>query len=373
MRSSSHAGAVLTVDLDALVGNYRLLRARSAPARCAAVVKADAYGLGVERVAPALARSGCDTFFVATLDEGIELRALVAAADIYVLNGLPPGSADTYAAHRLRPVLNQLGEIDSWRAFLGARRPTENPPLAAALHLDTGMNRLGLPPEDAAELANDPGRLEGIEIALVISHLACAEQPDHPLNGAQRALFDRLRAGLRPAPASLANSSGIFHGPAFHYDLVRPGAALYGINPTPAQDNPMAEVVRLQAKIAQVRAVDSPMTVGYGAAHRVTGKARIATVLVGYADGFMRAFSDRGFASVGGTRVPVVGRVSMDMISLDVSALPPDQARPGTVVDLIGGSLRLDAVARLGGTIGYEILTALGHRFRRVYRDGNAA
>ena len=360
---------MLTIDLDALAGNYRLLREKAAGAECSAVVKADAYGLGIHRVARELAAAGCRCFFVATLDEALELRGLLAQAAIYVLNGLPPGSADEFTANALVPVLNSLGEIGTW----GAHARAAGAKLPAVLHVDTGMNRLGLPPPEFERLAAEPERLEGLDLRFVISHLACADDPAHPKNAEQLALFERLAALLAPVPAGLAASSGIFLGPEFHLDLVRPGAALYGIAPTVGAPNPMAEVVRLQGKILQVRDVDSPMTVGYGAAHRVTGPARIATVAVGYADGFLRAFSQRGHGVVGDTRVAVVGRVSMDMITLDVSAVPPELAGPGARVDLIGGPLPLDEVAAQADTIGYEILTALGGRYRRVWRGGVAA
>ena len=369
MTGSDHAGAVLTIDLDALVGNYRLLKARAKAASCAAVVKADAYGLGAHRVGPELAGAGCRIFFVATLDEAIALRRDVDEAEIHVLNGLPAESAREFVDHDLIPVLNRLEEIASWSAL--ARAGDGAPAgrgLRAALHLDTGMNRLGLAPAEVDVLAADPARLDGIEIAYVISHLACAEEPGHPKNGEQRALFDRLRRTLAPAPASLANSSGIFLGPEYHFDLVRPGAALYGINPSPGTPNPMAEVVHLQAKILQVRDVDRPMTVGYGAAHLVTGPGRIATVPVGYADGFLRAFGQRGWGVVGGIRVPMAGRVSMDLITFDVSAVSPEQTRPGTPVELIGGALGVDEVAGFADTIAYEILVGLGRRYGRVYR-----
>ncbi len=374
MRSTSHAGAVLTIDLDAIARNYRHLAELSPGAACAAVVKADAYGLGAERVAPVLARAGCRAFFVATLDEGLDVRRVVDEAEIFVLNGLPPGAAPEFARHRLSPVLNQLGEVDSWGAFL---RRAAAPALAArpraALHVDTGMNRLGLPQRELDELAQRPRRLDGIELALVMSHLACAEDPAHAMNGEQRARFDAARAALPPARASLANSSGIFLGREFHYDLVRAGVALYGVNPTLENANPMAEVVSLQGKILQVRDVDRPMTVGYGAAHRVTGPGRLATVGIGYADGYLRAFSGRGWGVLAGTRVPVVGRVSMDMITLDVTAVPPAEAVPGTPVALLGGGVPVDEAAACAGTIPYELLTALGRRYQRLYRGGEQA
>ena len=362
MRPSDHAGAVLTIDLGAVVHNYETLRDRLVGAGCAGVVKTDAYGLGMAEVAPALARAGCDAFFVATLDEGLALRALLADPAIAVFNGMLAGSEEVFAEHRLLPVLNDLGQVERWAGLA-----TRHGLLDAIIHLDTGMCRLGLPPSEAERLAAEPERLAGLNLTLVMSHLACAEERGHPMNREQRATFDRLRAALPAAPASLANSSGVFLGPEFHYDLARPGVAVYGVNPTPDAPNPMAEVVRLQSKIIQVRDVDTPQTVGYGAAHRVARPGRIATVPVGYADGYRRSLSGRAFAAIDGVRIPVVGRISMDLVTLDVSSLRPDQTVPGVTVDLIGGACPIDEIATLGDTISHEILTCLGQRYRRRY------
>lgn len=357
------SGTTLTVDLDAVAANYALLRDKVAPAECAAVVKADAYGLGAERVAPALAARGCRVFFVAHLDEGLALRAVLPEVEIIVFNGAQPGAESYFPANRLIPVLNDLAAVDAWSKL--AR--TRGAPQPAALHLDTGMSRLGLPAAEVDTLAADPARLDGVEARWLMSHLACAEETDNPMSAAQRDAFDAARARLPTAPASLANSSGIFLGDDYHFDLVRPGAALYGVNPLPGQANPMSAAIRLEARILQVRDVDSPRTVGYGASHRIAGRTRIATVAVGYADGYLRSLSGRGSCCIGETRVPVVGRVSMDLITLDVSAVPPGIARPGAVVEIIGERTPVDAVAEAAGTIGYEILTGLGRRYHRRY------
>ncbi|MFQ5954128.1 MAG: alanine racemase [Kiloniellales bacterium] len=357
------AGAVLSIDLAAIVANYRLLCRRLGGVECATVVKADAYGLGMHRVAPALARAGCRQFFVARLDEGVALRRLMPEAAIGVFDGALPGTEPVYREHHLMPVLNHLGQVDAWAALAARRRR----PLPAILHVDTGMTRLGLEPAEVDRLAEDPGRLAGIELSYVMSHLACADEPGHEMNARQLATFTQARRRLAQAPASLANSSGIFLGPDYHFDLARPGAALYGVAPQPGTPNPMAQVINLKGKILQVRNVDSPMTVGYGATHRVTRAGRLATVAVGYADGYLRSLSNRAHAFLGDVRVPVVGRVSMDLITLDVTAAPPRAARPGQWVDLLGPRHGVDALAAEAGTIGYEILTALGHRYHRVY------
>lgn len=367
------AGAVLVVDLDAIAANYRLIREACSGAEVGAAVKADAYGLGVERIAPTLAAEGCRTFFVATPAEGVALRGVLDAAEIVVLNGAGADGLDLLAAHRLSPTLNSLAQVDALAGF-GGGLPN------AWLHVDTGMNRLGLGPAEADALLAEPGRLGGAKVSAILSHLACADDPGHPMNAAQRDVFAALRtrfeAALGPLRASLANSSGTFLGADFHFDLVRSGAALYGLNPSPGDPNPMRQVVGIYAKILQLRAVDTPMTVGYGAAHRVAGPRRIATVAAGYADGYPRAAaSTEGRtmnAYIAGKAAPLVGRVSMDLITLDVSDIPPADAQPGALVELLGPHVSPDALAAAAGTIGYEVIGRLGNRLARIYRGGPA-
>jgi alanine racemase len=360
----AHAtGTVLTIDLDAVVANYRLLSEKAPGAECAAVVKADGYGLGAAEVVRALAGAGCKTFFVAHLGEALAIRHVAPHATIAVLNGAAPGAEAEFAEHGLLPVLNNLEAAAAWTAQ-GSEDGTRLP---AILHVDTGMSRLGLSDGELDRLADDPALLGGVAIRWLMSHLAVSEEPDHPLNAEQRARFEAARARLPALPASLVNSSGIFLGPDYHYDLVRPGAAIYGVNPTPGAANPMRHVVRLEAPILQLRSIDSPRTVGYGAAHAVTRTTKIATIPVGYADGYLRSLSNRGRAFLGGTQVPVVGRVSMDLVTLDVSAVPEVEAYPGAVVEVISERHPVDAVAADAGTIGYEILTSLGARYARRY------
>jgi alanine racemase len=356
------AGAILEIDLGAIVANWRLLAARAAPAACAAVVKADAYGLGVGPVAGALQAAGCRTFFVATLDEGIALRAaLGAAAEIGVFNGPLPGTGREYPAHGLTPVLNDLGQVAAWRRM--------NAP--AMLHVDTGMARLGLPRRELALLADDPTLWQPIPLSAVISHLACADTPDHALNALQLTRFAAAKAPFPGLRASLAASSGIFLGPDYHHDLVRPGAALYGVNPCPDAANLMQQVVTLKGKILQVREIDRGGSVGYGAAHIMPEAGRLATVAAGYADGWLRAMSHRGSGTIAGQRAPLVGRVSMDLMTFDVSAIDPTLVRPGDSVELLGAAYGVDAAAADAGTIGYEILTSLGSRYHRVYHPAD--
>lgn len=360
--------ALLTIDLGAIVANYRLLAERSAPAEVAPAVKADGYGLGMTQVADALARAGARQFFVAWLAEGIKLRALLPDATIHVLHGVEPGRAAAYLDHRLVPCLDSLETIREWVA-VAAGAP-------ATLHLDTGMSRLGMPPEEWSLLARDRGTLDRLTLSLAMTHLACSDDPASPMNAEQRSRFlaaiETLGLGGGRVKLSLAASSGIFLGPEFHLDLVRPGAAIYGLAPLNGHANPMRQVVRLQTKILQVRCVDRGMTVGYGATHRTTRPSRLATVSAGYADGLFRALGNRGHAYLGEVRVPVVGRVSMDLLTLDVTDAPVELARRGAMVELIGPQHSADDLAKEAGTIGYEMLTALGRRYPRRYLDADS-
>jgi alanine racemase len=353
--------AVLTIDLGAIVENHHRLRRQAPGSEVAAVVKADGYGLGAREVAAALWQGRCRTFFVAHPEEGVALRSALPDATIFVLHGLQRGSGEALADAALIPVLNHPGELARYVAL--ARRRGRR--LPAVLQIDSGMCRLGFA---APELEGiDQAQLAALDVRLVMSHLACAEDASHPMNREQRARFDRLRRLVPDAPASLANSSGIFLEPAFHYQLCRPGVALYGVNPTPAHANPMARVVTLEAPVLQVHEAAAPSSVGYGATYRTSAGARIATVPVGYADGYLRSASSRASARIGGVEVPLAGRVSMDLISLDVTALPTETVRPGTMVELIGGADGIDRLAEAAGTIGYEVLTRLGSRFARRY------
>jgi alanine racemase len=364
------ATAILTIDLSSLTANYRRLAALSTPAECAAVVKADAYGLGVAACAPALARAGCETFFVATLAEAIELRALLPQAMIYLFDGLLPGTAPVFHAYDLRPVLNSAEEISEWAAFCSATGIS----LPAAIHIDTGMNRLGLSRVEAEALAA-AGHTGAFELTLVMSHLACADEPEHPKSEAQRLAFDALRGLLPGTRASLANSGGILLGPAYHYDLVRPGIALYGGKPQAKGPNPFARVVHLAGRILQLRDVPAGESIGYGASRTMKRASRIAVVAVGYADGLFRALSvgdDEEGMSVylGPHPAPILGRVSMDLITIDVTGIPEDLAHRGAFVELIGDNIAPHEFAAHAGTIDYEVLTSLGARATRRYLGG---
>jgi alanine racemase len=368
------AGGVLHIDLDALAANWRILRDNAGGAETAAVVKANAYGIGIEKAVPALAGAGCRTFFVAHLSEAIRVRAVAADATIYVLNGLFAGTCPIYAEFDLRPVLGSFEEIEEWAGFCRA----EGQKRKAAIHVDTGMNRLGLTVPQGLTL-KDSASLKDFEAALLMSHFVSAEESDNLLNRQQIEAFQAVRATLPGITASLANSSGIFLEAKPHFDLARPGYALYGGNPTPDRDNPMKPVVGLEARIVQLRWVEADHSVGYNGRWLALEKRRIATLSVGYADGYPRAASARGksgdellsgMALVAGRTCPFAGNVSMDLITIDVTDVPENQVQRGDTVTLIGENLTVDEVGRRAGTIGYEILTNLGSRYARTYGGG---
>lgn len=366
--------AILTIDLDALGANWRSLAALAAPAECGAAVKADAYGIGIAAAVPALARAGCLTFFVAHASEGVRARAALdeagLGARIFVLNGFHPESADfdRYLAHGLDAVLGSAEELRAWsdaRALAqGGRLPD------AALHVDTGMNRLGFPVEDSRFLSQ--AELQEAGITLVMSHLVSAEIPHDPINARQIAAFDHARErALKSLPASLANSSGIFLPGRPMHDLVRPGYALYGGNPTPGRANPMLPVATLKARVLQLRTVPAGATAGYNARWTADRPSRLATLALGYADGVPiggSGISGRGAeVFVGGIPCPLVGRISMDLSIADVTHLPPGALKTGDTVEWLGPHADVDALAARCGTIGYEILVNLGRRHRRAY------
>jgi alanine racemase len=362
------AAAMLTVDLANLRRNWRELAARAAPAECAGVVKADAYGLGAGPCARALWAAGCRSFFVAIPQEGAELRRELPEATIFVLDGLLPGLGDVYAGHQLVPALASLEEVAEWAGL--ARKSGRK--LPAALHIDTGINRLGLAAREVQAIADRPDLLDGIEVALVMSHFACADEPDSPMNDHQRQRFDELRSVLPAAPASLANSPGTLHSEGFAYDMVRTGVALFGGNPFADRPNPMAPVAYLSGVLLQVRELAPGETVGYGAMWRARRASRIGVLGVGYRDGFPRALSQPlsktpAQVYIAGHFAPIVGRISMDLMTIDLTDVPPESARRGARVELLGDHVTIDDVARWAGTIPYEILTGLGSRFARLY------
>jgi alanine racemase len=366
--TAPETGGTLTIDLDAIEANWRTLVHELLTVECAAVVKANAYGLGLEPVTAKLAAAGCKTFFVADIAEARRVRSRAKEATIYVLDGFTPDWGQAFIEINARPVINSTTELAEWDAFVSAEAWQGG----AALHVDTGMCRLGISPEEAAALA-PRAQTENHGIALLLSHLACAETPNHPLNATQIQLFRELHMLYSGIPASLANSSGIYLGSPAHYDVARPGAALYGVNPTPGRPNPLKNVVELTGRILQLRNIAPGDTVGYGATWTARRASRIAVVALGYADGLLRAGSGTderpgGAAIVAGKRCPIVGRISMDLICVDVTEIPGGSVHRGDVATLIGADLPIDEVAAAAGTIGYEVLTRLGPRCHLIYR-----
>ncbi len=347
--------ARLIVDLDALRANYLDFAARSGPARTAAAIKADCYGLGMDRLAPVLRDAGCVDFFCASLSEGIAARRVLGNEPaIYVLNGVCADETPRFAEYRLVPVLNSTAQIQCWREN-GRGAP-------AALHVDTGINRLGLPFEAFA-----PDLLTGINLVLVMSHLACGSEPSHPLNRTQCARFAAIQSALPGIPASLANSAGVLLGADWLFDMTRPGIGLYGGAPLDENSPQLQPVARLDVPVLHVRSLASGQSVGYGATFTATHPMRTATIALGYADGLLRSAAPKGFARHEGTKLPFLGRISMDMTVLDITDCPHTLA-PGDTVSLLGSDL--DALAKAAGTLSYEILTRLGPRLQRVYKEG---
>lgn len=358
------ACGVLTIDLAALVANYEHLCRLTAPGKAAAVVKADAYGLGVAEVAPVLYDAGCRDFFVAHFIEAVRLKPhLGADVRILVLNGLLPGSENDCADLGIVPVLNSLAQVDNWSATAKARGTT----LPAAVQADTGMSRLGLEQAEADILLAEPARLEGIHVDIIMSHLACGDEPTHGANARQLARMAMVRARFPDTKLSFANSAGIFLGEDYRGDLARPGIAIYGGAPYSGSGNPMQPVVQLEVGVVQTRTVPAGTEIGYGASFVAKSEMRLATIAAGYADGLPRHLSNSGAGYYGDMRLPIVGRVSMDSIILDVTALAPGTLKLGDMVELIGQHQTLEMIASDAGTISYEILTSLGRRYRRRY------
>ncbi len=359
------AGATLTIDLAALAANWRTVRDEVAPAECGATIKADGYGCGTAEVARALWEAGCRTFFVALPMEGKLLRETLPEAVIYVLDGLFAGQAAFYIEQGLRPALASLEEISEWAETTAGQHK-------AAVHVDTGINRLGLTRAQAEALAADDGLVQRAGLCLLMSHLQSGDDAGDKINATQLERFAALRELFAALPASLANSPGSFLGKAFAHDLARPGVALYGGNPFADKPNPFRPVVRLVSPVLQVRDVAAGESVGYSATWTAEKPSRIAIIGAGYADGINRHLSwpvHDGPAEVviAGVRCPIVGRVSMDMITVDVTGLGAGAVRRGTEAVLLGDGISVDDWARRAGTIPYEILTSLGRRYAKVY------
>lgn len=361
------SGGRLTIDLEAIAANYRQMKSAAGLARTSAVIKADGYGLGALHVAMRLVAEGCDLFFVAHLNEALALRdaasPVLDRCEIAVFNGPPPGTEAIFAERKIVPVLNSLADIERW-VSLCRERGTRLP---AYIHVDTGMNRLGLSPAEVGEYAASNALRNAFQLEAVMSHLACADDPDHPMNVDQLTRFREHLTHFGGARASLANSAATLTGRPYLFDMVRPGIGLYGGNPFADKENPMRRTVTLQGRVLQVRRIDKGEAVGYGATYRTDSPRRLATVSAGYADGYFRVLGNKARASIAGVSLPVVGRVSMDLITLDVTQAPEGAVEPGGYVELIGQDVTIDELGTAAGSFAYEVLTSLGHRYARHY------
>lgn len=361
---NKYSASELTINLAAIGKNYRTLCKKAQGTKVASVVKANAYGLGVAKVAPVLAKEGCRDFFVATIDEAIELRRILQKENIYAFNGAVDKQQKLCRKFNIIPVLNSMYQVNIFRQY----SETEGEKTSVAIHLDTGMNRLGIRREGEIEELAENYKAWGLDIKFIMSHLSCADEKNHPMNKSQLQTFKEYKKLFAAKKLSLANSAGIFLGKNYHFDMVRPGISLYGGKPNNScAKNPMKNVARLTSRVLQIEQIDRKGAVGYGATHSLAKGAKIATVAVGYADGYLRSLSNRGICYIGDIAVPVVGRVSMDLITLDVSNVPDKMLTQGAEVELIGDNIPVDVVAGKAGTISYEILTSLGGRYKRVY------
>ncbi|PTW60452.1 alanine racemase [Breoghania corrubedonensis] len=367
-RKDSLACGRLTIDLAALADNWRSLAQRTGKTECGAAIKGDGYGTGLEKAAVALSQAGCRTFFTAVPQEGLRARAAAPDARVFVLAGLLPGAAESYRDGGLIPVLNCPAEVLEWSEFCASTGQK----LPAALHLDTGMNRMGLDIDEARTIAQAPDVLTRFDLALVMSHLVCGGDPENPLNALQLERFHEMTALFPCVPRSLANSPGIFLGPDFHFDVARPGISLYGGRAMDEGENPMRPVVTAEARVLITHSARNGETVGYGAVETLRRNSRIAIVGIGYADGYHRLAgagggSDTAKVWINGHKVPLVGRVSMDLIAVDVTDVPERECLRGDWVEMFGPHIPVDEAAAAADTIGYEFLTGLGSRYARTY------
>lgn len=355
----------LVINLGAVRENYRTICARVGEScKVAAVVKANAFGLGMIEVTGALLKEGCQDFFVAKPSEAVALRQAYAEPHIYVLNGFYQSYANDYIVHDLVPVIGSFIEIEEYTELAEAKGSK----LPAFLKFNTRMNRLGFGSVEQEDLWSDLSRLDGIDVRGVISHMACGDNPDHPLNDVQCELFQDIASHFPGVMASLCNSPSVFADPKYHFDMVRTGAALYGLNPNPLLDNPLRNVVSLSVPVIRTRHVYAGAKVGYGASHEFEQGTQLATVAAGYADGIFRSLSNKGALYWKGYRCAIRGRVSMDLTTVDLAGVPEDKRpKPGDMMEVLGDYQTADELAVDAGTIGYEVLTALGARYERAY------
>ncbi|MEL6966942.1 MAG: alanine racemase [Pseudomonadota bacterium] len=367
------AGSRITVDLGALVGNWRSLQSRGGQAEAGAVVKANAYGCGIEPVVKALSEAGCRTFFVAVGDEGLRVKAVAPEARCFILNGLFRQAAPVLADAGLAPTLGSLDEARWWAAEAERR----GSPLPCAIHLDTGMERLGFDASGLRNLVQTNGLMQHLNVQLFMTHFACADDVGHEKTALQMGRFTQASALLPNVPLSCANSAAILQLANLEGVMMRPGIAMYGGEALNDVENPMQPVVTLEGRVCQIRSAKAGEAVGYGASETLTRDTRLAYVSVGYADGYLRGASNAGVpmrfvtggaqAAFAGRKINGVGRISMDLAAFDITDLPEGTVTLGDWIELFGPTIAVDDVARAAGTIGYELLTGLSRRAHRVY------
>lgn len=361
---NQYSTTILTVDLAAIRENYRILqKICGSNCKISGVVKANAYGLGIEPVAKTLAGEGCDEFFVANLDEALTLRKILPDITIFVLHGIMPGEEEAFEYNKITPVLNSIQHIN----LLLQRSVLIGYKLPCAIHFNTGMNRLGFDSISGKKFLLDNDIIQKLDVKYITSHLACSDEANNPMNKQQLVEFQNITKDFEGERLSFANSGAVFLGNEYHFNMARCGLALYGGNPNNSSINPMKNVVKLTSKMLQIHQIDRDGTVGYGASHKVTAGTKTATIAIGYADGYLRSLSNSGICAVDGIIVPIIGRVSMDLVILDVTNVPDSKLEVGREVELIGENIPVETVALKAGTISYEILTSLGPRYKRVY------
>lgn len=363
------SNSFLEINIDSIIHNYQLINNKVGNTECAAVLKADAYGMGASVVAKALDKVGCSTFFVATIDEGIELRACFSKNEkqIAVLSGLLEGSEDIFYSNKLTPVLNDTEQIKKW-AIYNQQKKISAPSI---LHIDTGMNRLGLTINELYDIIKNPTELKELNVEWIMSHLACGDQPRDIMNEKQLSVFLNAKKEFPNVKASLANSAGVFLGQSYHLDMVRPGIALYGSGSGSIPSKPLKQVIKLYSRILQIRTLSTGASVGYGASYRVSKATRVATVGLGYADGYLRSLSNCSWVFFNGLRLPVIGRISMDYITIDITQIASEKIKTGDFIEIIGDKFTLDDLATVANTVPHELLTRLGTRHHRIYRNTN--
>jgi len=363
------SNSFLEINIDSIIHNYQLINNKVGNTECAAVLKADAYGMGASVVAKALDKVGCSTFFVATIDEGIELRACFSKNEnqIAVLSGLLEGSEDIFYSNKLTPVLNDTEQIKKW-AIYNKQKKISAPSI---IHIDTGMNRLGLTINELYDIIKNPTELKELHVEWIMSHLACGDQPRDIMNEKQLSVFLNAKKEFPNVKASLANSAGVFLGQSYHLDMVRPGIALYGSGSGSIPSKPLKQVIKLYSRILQIRTLSTGASVGYGASYRVSEATRVATVGLGYADGYLRSLSNCSWVFFNGLRLPVIGRISMDYITIDITQIASEKIKTGDFIEIIGDKFTLDDLATVANTVPHELLTRLGTRHHRIYRNTN--